>query len=100
VIPAPSPLIAFVSASLNSLPWRASSRCLNPRCVPKSTPRPKKSTRKATEIRFKRPTVSAASPVVQIEPITSVISSAAIMRPDRMPMARLSATRMKDRPLA
>jgi hypothetical protein len=55
---------------------------------------------KATEIRLSSPIVTAASPVVHTEPITRVMRSAQIRRPERMPSTRLMATRMKESTLA
>ena len=73
----PSPTIDATSESLKDFPCFASSRCRSPRCVPKSTPRPKNSTRNATEIRLSFPIVTAASPVVQIDPTTVRLGGAA-----------------------
>ncbi len=55
---------------------------------------------KATEIRLSWPTEMAARPAVHIEPTMSEMRSAAISRPERMPMVRMMETRISDRTLA
>ena len=64
--------------------------------IPKSTPRPMKSTAKETEIRLKCPMATAVNPAVKTRPTTSVKSVAKTRRSERRAQMRMRLTSAKE----
>ena len=60
--------------------------------MPKSTPSPTNSTKNATEIRLKEPTIASPSAAVIDNPTNRLRNTAAMMRHDRSASQRMMST--------